>query len=77
MTSHFEAYVCAITEQETSTKDLIHRQQKLDQQPSTTGNKCRLCNKEVEDVTHIFSSCSKMPSRYYLPWKTKIKKSSL
>ena len=67
MTLHFEAYACAITEQEIGSEDLIPRREKLHQQPSTTGNKCRLCKKEVEDVTHILSSCSKMSSRYYLP----------
>ena len=67
MRSHFEAYTCPITEQEISSKDLIHRREKLHEQPSTTDNKCRLYKKEVEDVTHILSSCSKMSSRYYLP----------
>ena len=66
MTSHFEAYACAITEQEIGSKNLIHRREKLHQQPSITDNKCRLCKKEGEDVTHILSSCSKMSSRCYL-----------
>ena len=60
MTLHFEAYSYAITEQEIGSKDLIHRREKLHQQPSTTDNKCRLCKKEVEDITHILASCSKM-----------------
>ena len=67
MTSHFEAYVCAITEQEIGSKYLIHRREKLHQQPSATDNKCWLCKKEVDDVIHILSICSKMSSRYYLP----------
>ena len=67
MTSHFEASTCAITKQKIGSKDLIHRREKLHQEPSTTDNKCRLCKKEAEDVTHILSSCSKMSSRYYLP----------
>ena len=59
MTSHFEIL---------GAKGLIHRPDKLHQQPSTTDNKCRLCNKEVEDVTHILlRNCSKMSPRYYLP----------
>ena len=41
--------------------------EKLHQQISTTDNKCRLCKKEFEDVTHILCNCSKMPSRYHLP----------
>ena len=67
MTSLFEAYACAITEQEIGSKDLIHWREKLNQQPSTTDNNCHLCKKEVEDVTHILNSSSKMSSRYYLP----------
>ena len=66
MTSHFEAYACAITKQEIGSKDVILQQEKLHQQPSTTDNKCLLCKKEVEDVTHILNSCSKMSSRHYL-----------
>ena len=65
--SHFEAYACAITKQKIGSKDLIHRREKLYQQPSTTDNKCWLCKKETEDVTHILSSCSKISYRYYLP----------
>ena len=66
MTSHFEAYACAITEQQIGLKDLLHWWEKLHQQPSTTDNKCWLCKKELEDVTHILSSCSKISCRYYL-----------
>ena len=50
MVSHFEAYVCVITEQEKGTKDLLRRREKLDLQPSKTANKCRQCKKEVEYV---------------------------
>ena len=60
MASHFEAYAYAITEHEIGTKDFIYRQEKLHQQPSRTDNNCRLCKKEVEDVTHILSRYSKM-----------------
>ena len=38
--SHFEAYACVITKQKIGSKDLIHRREKLYQQPSTTDNKC-------------------------------------
>ena len=70
MTSHFEAYACAITKKEIGTNDLIHRLEKLHEQPSAKHNKCQLCKKEIEDVTHILSSCSKMSSRYYIPLST-------
>ena len=66
MTSHFEAYACAITEKEIGTNDLIHRLEKLHEQPSAKDNKCQLCKKEIEVVTHVLSSCSKMSSRYYI-----------
>ena len=59
MRSHFEAYACAITEQDIGTKYLMHPQEKLHQQPSATDNKSRIFKKEV-DVTHILSSCSKI-----------------
>ena len=67
MTSHFETYAYVITEEEIGSKDLIHRREKLHQQPSTTDNKYRLCRKKVEDVNHILSSCCKTSSKYYLP----------
>ena len=66
LTSRFEAYICTIHEQEIETKDLIRQRNKkvgLD-----TNNRCRLCNNQVEDMSHVvISSCSKMFSRYYLP----------
>ena len=65
MTSHSEAYACAIQEQEIGTKDLISRRNK--KVGLRTDNRCRLCQNQVEDVFHIISSCSRMSSRYYLP----------
>ena len=63
MTSHFEAYACAIQEQEIGTKDLISwRNKKVGLH---TDNHCRLCKNQVEDLFHIISS--RMSSRYYLP----------
>ena len=50
MTSYFETYACAITEQEIGSKDFIHRREKLHQQPSTTDNNYRLCKKEEAAV---------------------------
>ena len=65
ITSHLEAYTCAIQEQEIGTKDLISRRNKNVGVPSN--NCCRLCQNQIEDVFHIISSCSRMSSRYYLP----------
>ena len=67
ISSHFEAYTCAIHEQEISTKDLIYRTELKNNQQPTNDNKCCLSKVHVEVVTHIISSCIKMPSQYYLP----------
>ena len=67
ISSHFEAYTCAIHEQEIGTKDLIYRRELKNNQQPTNDNKCCLCKVHVVDVMHIISSCIKMPSRYYLP----------
>ena len=61
ISSHLEAYTCAIHEQEISTKNLIYRIELKNNQQPTNGNKCCLCK------VHIISNCSKMSSRYYLP----------
>ena len=65
MTSYFEAYACALQEQEIVTKDLINRRNK--KVGVHTNNCCRLCKNQVEDMFHVISSCSRMSSSYYLP----------
>ena len=72
ISSHFEAYTCAIHEQEIGTKDLIYRRELKNNQQPTNDNKCRLFKVHVGDVTHIISSCNKMSSRYYLPIRHEI-----
>ena len=67
ISSHFEAYTCAIHEQEIGTKDLIYQRKLKNNQQPTNDNKCSPCKVHVEDVTYIISSCSKMSSRYCLP----------
>ena len=67
ITSHFEAYACAIQEQEIGTKDLIYRRERKNNHHPKSDNKCRLCKSQVEDIAHVISSCPKMSSRYYLP----------
>ena len=62
MTSHFEAYACAIQEQEVGTKDLVNRRNK--KVGVHTDNRCK---NQVEDVFHIIRSCSRMSPCYYLP----------
>ena len=67
ITSHFESYAFAISEQEINTKDLNYRRNKAQNPTVYIDNKCRLCKTSVEDVFHILCSCPKMSSRYYLP----------
>ena len=67
LTSHFEAYACAIREQEIGTKDLIFRRERKQGKQPTNNNKCWLCKDQVEDITQVISSCGKLSSRYYLP----------
>ena len=50
MTSHFEAYACAIQEQEIGTKNLISRRN--EKIGVDTDNRCRLWQDQVEDVFH-------------------------
>ena len=66
ITSHFESYAFAISEQEINTKDLNYRRNKAQNPTVHIDNKCRLCKTSVEDVFHILCSCPKMSSRYYL-----------
>ena len=74
ITSHFESYAFAISEQEINTKDLNYRRKKAQNPIVYIDNKCRLCNASVEDVFHILCSCPKMSSRYYLPLRHDITK---
>ena len=67
ITSHFESYAFAISEQEINTKDLNYRRNKAQNSTVYIDNKCRLCKTSVEDVFHILCSCPKMSRRYYLP----------
>ena len=69
ITSHFEGYAFAIKEQEINTTDLQYRRDKKSGKQPTSNNRCRLCKYQVEDVSHIISSCSKMSVRYYLPMR--------
>ena len=67
MTSHFEGYFHALYEQEINTKDLQYRREKKPGLQSKDNKKCRLCKVNVEDITHVISSCPNMITRYYLP----------
>ena len=63
MTSHFEAYIFTIQEQEIEIKDLIRQKMGAE-----TDNRCRLCKNHTEDLFHaMIISCSRISSRYYLP----------
>ena len=67
ITSHFESYAFAISEQEINSKDLNYRRNKARNPTVYIDNSCRLCKTSIEDVFHILCSCPKMSSRYYLP----------
>ena len=60
ITSHFESYAFAISEQEINTKDLYYRRNKTQNPTVYIDNKCRLCKTSVEDVFQILCSCPKM-----------------
>ena len=67
LTSEFEGYIHAIQEQEISTKYLVNKRELDSGKPATSDNKCRLCRRQVEDISHVIGNCEKMSSRYYLP----------
>ena len=58
--SHFEAYACAIEEQEIGTKDIIYRRQKLHNQQPINDNRCRLCKQHVEESDTHYPSLKGM-----------------
>ena len=62
ITSEFEAYACAIQEQEVGTKYLMNKRDKDSGKIPKCKNKCRLCKIHVEDVMHVISSCPLMSS---------------
>ena len=66
LASHFTAYACAIEEQEIATKYLIKKRQLDEGKTPTISNKCRVCKRNIEDITHIISAYPMMSSRYYL-----------
>ena len=53
ITSHFESYGFAISEQEINTKELNYRINKAQNPTVYIDNKCRLFKTSVEDVFHI------------------------
>ena len=67
MTSHFEGYAHAIQEQEISTKFLVNKRMVDAGKIPKMDNKCRLCRKAQEDISHVIGGCSKMSVRYYIP----------
>ena len=69
LTSTFVAYAYTIQEQEIATKYLINKRQRDFGSLPTVTSRCRLCKSNIEDVTHIISSCPMMLSRYYLPMR--------
>jgi hypothetical protein len=67
MSSHFEGYIQAIQEQEIGTKYLIRKRLIQSGKEANIDDKCRLCRKHTEDVSHVIAGCERMATRFYLP----------
>ena len=67
ITSQFEGYLEAIQDQAIPTEFLVHKRQIDSGQSPAANHECRLCKINIEDVSHIISSCPKMSTRHYLP----------
>ena len=64
-----ENYLSAIQDQELPTKYLRNKRDRDSGKTPDCDNKCRLCTTNVEDLNHIIASCSRMSTRYYLPFR--------
>ena len=64
LTSHVEGYLCAIQEQEITTRQLT--QKRLRNSDPAAGI-CRHCHSHPEDISHIVGSCPKLAPTMYLP----------
>ena len=53
--------------QELLTKILKNKRDRDSGKNPSCNNKCRLCIKNVKDISHIAAGCSQMSGRYYLP----------
>lgn len=66
MSSHTEAYLCAIEEQEITTKFLTKCREKDLGKKRSMDSKCRLCKTKDETTFHILGSCPHLSSSLYL-----------
>ena len=66
MTSHFAGYLDSVKDQEIPIKYIQHKRKCDQEKIPTMMNKCRLCYTNVEDATHVISSCGKTSARYHL-----------
>ena len=66
MSSHVEAYLCAIQEEEITTKYLTKSREKDPNIKRTMDSKCRLCKTKDETIFHILGSCPHLSSSLYL-----------
>jgi len=67
LSSHFEGYIQAIQEQEIGTKYLMRKRAIRSGKEVIVDDKCRLCRKHVEDISHVIAGCERMATRFYLP----------
>ena len=67
LSSHFEGYIQAIQEQEIKTKYLMRKRAIRSGKEVIVDDKCRLCRKHVEDISHVIAGCERMATRFYLP----------
>ena len=69
LTSHMEAYMFAIEEQEIVTKATKKRRELDITNRRTMDNKCRICRKQEETLTHILGSCESISESLYLKYR--------
>ena len=69
LTSHMEAYMLAIEEQEIVTKATKKRREPDITKRRTMDSKCRMCGKQEETLTHTLGSCESISASLYLKYR--------
>ena len=69
LTSHMEAYMFAIEEQEIVTKATKKRREPDITKRRTMDSKCRMCGKQEETLTHILASCESISESLYVKYR--------
>ena len=62
--SHVEGYICAVQEEEISTRSLKAKRSRGDENPN-----CRLCKNNRETIQHVVAACPKLSASMYLPMR--------